>query len=195
MKMNKKGSLIGFVDNIQFIFILVIVLALVVGLIYGAAVAGPLISGETTNAANSVKLAVQNSENNSALSNATTTTANTVTGVMGKMELLVYAVFFGFFIGFLVVAYEVKFYPFLSFAWIALMIIVVLFAIILSNAYAEQKIDGVTQEFYSTWGSTGWLMDYLPHIVGTLGLISTIMLFMLSSRSPDEEVTTGSVGI
>lgn len=195
MKLNKKATLLGFIDNIQFIFILIIVLALIIGLIYGLAVAGPLIAGETSNAADMVKLSIQTSDNNSAISNATTVSADVVTGVMGKMELLVYSIFFGLFIGFLIVAYEVKFYPFLSFAWLMLMIIVVLFAMILSDAYEIQKNETTTDELYSTWGSTGWLIDYLPQITSTLGLISTVLLFMLRNRSPDEEISTGSINI
>jgi hypothetical protein len=194
--MNRKGSLGGFLDNFQFIFILIIVLVGIIGLIYGLAVTGPLVTGSVIDASDSIRDAVANSpENNTDLGNATSTVTSVVSKTMGKMELLVYASFLGLFIGFLVVAYEVKFYPFLSFAWIGLMIIVTLFAIVISNAYTNQSVDGPTAEFYSTWGSTGWIMTYLPHIFASLGLISGILLFTLQSRSPDEEATTGSVNI
>lgn len=195
MRWNKKGSLIGFLDNIQFIFVLVMVLVGIIGVVYFLVVGGPLISGSIGDAATSIKSAVQQRDNNTDIGNATTTTANMVIDVTGKMELLVYALFFGLFLGFLVVAYEVKFYPFLSFAWIGLMIVVVLFSIVISNSYQEDIASGPTSEFYSTWGNTGWIMAYLPHIFTTLGLVSGILLFALSTRSPDEEVTTGTVNI
>lgn len=195
MKWNKKGSLLGFLDNMQFIVVLIMVLVGVIGVIYFLVVAGPLLSGSTSEAATAIRNAVQQSDNNTAVGNATTVATTMVIDVTGKMELLVYAVFFGLFIGFLVVAYEVKFYPFLSFAWIALMIVVVLFSIVISNSYQEDIAAGATAEFYSTWGNTGWIMTYLPHIFATLGLVSGILLFALSTRSPDEEVTTGSVNI
>lgn len=194
--MNKKGSLTGFLDNLQFIFVLVLVLVLVVGLIYGLVTLGSPAVGETKDAVNEIKSAFQKGDlNNSQLGNATEVTANMTTGVLGKMELFVYAIFFGLFIGFLVVAYEVKFYPFLSFVWIGLMFVVVIFSIILSNAYQEASIDPATSEYYSTWGDTEWLMIYLPHIFAVLGVISGILLFALSTRSPDEEINTGSVNL
>lgn len=195
MKWNKKGSLIGFLDNMQFIFVLIISLVFVIGFIYFAVVAGPLISGSASEAATEIRSAISNTDNNTEIGNATVTTTTIVIDVMGKMELLVYALFFGLFLGFVVVAYEVKFYPFLSFAWIALMIVVVLFAIVVSNSYQEDIAAGPTSEFYSTWGNVGWLMVYLPHIFAALGLISAILLFALQTRSPDEDVTTGSVNL
>lgn len=193
--MNKKGSLLGFLDNMQFMLILVIVIVGVIGVIYGLVTVGPLISGEGGSALRDIKLAVQQTDNNTAIGNATTISADTVTGVTGKMELLVYAIFIGLFIGFFIVAYEVKFYPFLSWAWIALMVVVVLFAIVLSNAYQEASADPTTAAYYATWGSTGYLMYYLPYIASALGLLSGVILFALSQKSPDEDLTTGSVNI
>lgn len=195
--MNKRGSLIGFLDNMQFMLILIIVLALIVGLVYGLVTLGAPVVGETNNAATSIKDSFTTSPtmNNTDISNATVTTANITSGVLGKMELFVYAIFFGLFLGFLVVAYEVKFYPFLSFAWIGLMVIVVLFSIIISNAYQEESTNPATAAYYSTWGNAGWIMNYLPHIFAVLGLVSGILLFAISTKAPDEDLNTGSVNL
>ena len=193
--MNKKGSLLGVVDNIQFIMVLVIILSLIIMGVWGAATLGPIVVGEGSSAATNIKSAVLATHNNTSLGNATTVSADTVTSTLGKVELLVYAVFFGLFFGFLIVAYEVKFYPFLSWAWIGLMFIVVLLAMVVSNAYQEQSLTDNTAGYYATWGTTSWVMNYLPHIFATLGLISGVMLFILRTRSPDDELTTGSVNL
>lgn len=194
--MNKKGSLTGVLDNYQFIFTIIMVLVIAIGVLWGMFTLGPIMAGEGTQAVSAIKNDLQSTDaNNTEFSNATIVGADLTTSIIGKMEFLVYAVFLGCFIGFLIIGYEVKFYPYLSFVWIGLMIVVAFFSIIVSNAYQEDAANEITSSYFATWGSSGWVMSNLPYIVVSLGMISGILLFIMSSRQPDEEMTTGSVNI
>lgn len=178
-------------DKMMIVLVMFVILALIVAGIYGAFTIGPIAVGAGTTILGDIRTGMQQGQAPSGLINATNTSTNMVSGILGHIELMVYLCILGLFIGYLIVAYNVKTYPWLSFIWAFLMVILVVLSMFLSNAYAEAKALGETSEFYASWGSGHFIMDKLPFIVAFFGMLSAVLLFILMQRSPEEEQNLG----
>lgn len=189
--MNKKGQLGGILNNIQMVLLIALVLGFIVGAVFILGTVGPIVSGEGKNIATQIRTAVNQNNPNTNLSAATTTTTTIVENVLGTGELLVYMFFMGLFIGYLILAYNVRTYPYLAFFWVFLMVVMVVLSVIVSNAYQQAAANGPTASFYTAWGTNNFLMENLPFIVAVIGIIGGILLFVIVQRVPEEELSSG----
>lgn len=177
----------GLVEQIYLVMVLIVILITVIGLFSLGSIVLPILVGE----GNSVTDIIQTDLANSGiepLQNASTVPAETVKGVLGVVELVLYFMFLGLIIGFVLIAYYVRSYPFLAWFWAGAMVIIVIMAMIMSNAYEQAKNEPDLQSFYLTWGSNDLLMSYLPHIILSIGILGGIILFVLISRDSESEV-------
>jgi hypothetical protein len=181
MKKNRKGLL----NQIMIVVILITVIIAIIGVFSLASIVLPVLTGEGIEVATLLQTSMNESgiaEMNDAGQVATSTTIN----VLGIFELLVYLFFFGLVIGFIMVAYYVRTYPFLAFFWAGGMVITTIIAMIMSNAYEQAKTGDLAQ-FYNTWGTNDLLMSYLPHIMAVVTIVGGIVLFVLVSRDSEGE--------
>ena len=183
--MNKKGDL---VKNITMVLILFVVLGFLVGGYFLVSMVGPLVVGEGLNSMNILQTAINTTQQGTNLANASAVAVEFGTNFLGVIEVFVYFALVGLFLGYLIICYYARSYPFLAIFWVFAIIFLVLFAMILSNAYittAESNSD--INAFYQTWGTNDLLMRYLPHLVALFGITGGIFLFVLVSREPEAE--------
>lgn len=183
--MNKRGEL---TNQIMMVIILCLVAAALIGAFWIVSVIGPIVAGEGTSIANQISTSVHSVSPNTGLDNATSVATNTTKGVLGTFELFVYLGFIGFFLGYLIICYYVRSYPFLAFFWIFIVIFLVFFSMLLSNAYQQAATTTLDMAaFYQSWGTNDFIMNYLPEIIAFMGITGGILLFVLVSREPESE--------
>lgn len=184
MRKNKKGL----AQQLMVVLILGVILAVMVLIFWIGSMILPLITGIGTDITNNIQVGINENNPDTELSNATTVPANIVTGTLGVIEGIVYIALIIIFIGFFALAYYVRTYPFLAFFWIFIIIALTFMSMIVSNSYISASQNTQTAEYYATWGSNDFIMQYLPHIVVFFGAISGIFLFVLASKDPESEV-------
>lgn len=185
MKLNNKR---GVVEQIMSILIIIIVLVVIVVLFWAGSVTLPLLTGAGSDAINQISTTINTQAPNSDIANASNVATSIGTGVIGIMEYAVYFALIILIVGFMILAYYVRTYPFLSFFWVLIMIALTFLSMILSNAYTTASLQPATASYYSTWGSNGFIMENLPYIIVFVGFIGGIILFVLASREPESEV-------
>lgn len=179
-------------DNLVSKIMIVIILFLVLAMLIGGYVLGsmilPILVGEGTHLTNVIQSDMDTHLPGSALANATAVATDTTQGVLGVFQLLVYFCLFGLIAGYFIIALYVRTYPFLAVFWIFLIIALVVFAMIFSNAYQYASTSSTDLEtFYTNWGTNHFMMTYLPHIVAVIGILGGILLFTLISKDPESE--------
>jgi hypothetical protein len=179
--MNRKGLL----NQILIVIVLIVVVMAIVASISLGSIIFPIISGEGIDVAHEIQSSIELA-GNSEMTNASEVATSASINVLGTFEFIIYIGFLGLVIGYIMVAYYVRTYPFLAFFWIVGMILIVIFAMIMSNAY-EQAKGGDLESFYTTWGSNDLLMSYLPHIMAFVTIIGGIVLFAIVSKDPEAE--------
>ena len=177
----------GLLNQIYIVVIIAVILITIIGLFSLASIVLPILVGEGNLVTNIIQTDLQNS-GIEPLQNASTTPTETISGILGAVELIVYFLFLGLIIGFIIIAYYVRTYPFLAFFWAGIMVILVIMAMIMSNAYEQAKNEPDLQAFYTTWGSNDLIMSYLPHIIASIGILGGIVLFVLVSRETESDV-------
>lgn len=109
--------------------------------------------------------------------------------VLGDFEFVTYTLLAGALMGFFLLCYYVRTYPFLLFFWIIGMFILTLVSIWLTSAY-EDATRGA--DYLSTattaWTSNHYIMSNLPMIFVGVAIIGGIILFLLVSRETEAEV-------
>lgn len=181
--MNKKGL----INEIYIVIILFIAVLTIAGLFWIAGIAGPIVVGEGKEATSIISSSFSNTQSNDSLTNATAVATNTANQWLGLVEGAVYLFFFGLFGGFLAVCYYIRTYKWLGIVWMMLMVSLVLISGILSNAYQDTKaINGDLAEFYNTWGTNDFILNYLPVVMGGFLVISGILLFAIVAIGNDE---------
>lgn len=180
--MNRKGDILS---NIMIVMVLIVVVVGIIGVFSLGSIVLPIISGEGIDAANMIQESVA-AAGDSGLTNASTVATSTTINTLGIVEMLVYFLFLGLVIGFIIVSYYIRTYPFLGFFWIGGMVIIVIISMIMSNAY-EQAKTGDLASYYTTWGTNDLLMSYLPHIMAFITIFGGIVLFAIVSRDPEQE--------
>lgn len=184
MLKNKRGV----VQQIMSVLIIIVVLVVVIVMFWGGSILLPLFAGMGGETITQINNAVNTQSPNSELANATITATSIGTGVIGIMEYMVYFALIIMFVGFMILAYYVRSYPFLSFFWVLMIIALTFLSMILSNAYITASLQPATASYYSTWGSNNFIMENLPYVVVFVGIIGGIILFVLASREPESEV-------
>lgn len=173
---------------------LVIVLALVFGIsLFAIAVLlGPLLVGVGTDTSETLQGAfgqIDIDTNNNPNTTAAEVTRQATIPILGTIEMIVYMCLIAFVAGFMIMAYYVRSYPALSFFWLFLVVALVIISMFISNAYQTAAMaGGDIGDFYSDWGTTGFIMEYLPHLVAFIGIMGGIVLFALVNRDPESEV-------
>jgi hypothetical protein len=182
---------VGFTNQVMIILILLIVFTLVIGGVWIMSIAGPIIVGEGTTISNQISSVVHQNNPGTALDNATTVVTNTTTSGLGTLELLVFMLTIGLFLGYLVICYYVRTYQWLSVLWIGIIFLMVVMSFIFSNAYQQVSHQSELRSFYTSWTTMDYLMNYLPHITIALGIISGILLFTILVTEPEQDVMGG----
>lgn len=183
--MNRKAQ----TNQIWIIIILFIVAIVLLGAFWMYATAAPILVGQTQSLTSIFRTSLTATGGpGSALSNATNIAADVSDSIVGSAQIVSYFLFAGLFMGFLVVCYYVRTYKWLAVAWIGLMAFLVFISMIMSNAYQEAyTTSSDLQAFYNTWGTSNFIMQYLPYITLVLGMLSGIVLFVLISTDSEEE--------
>lgn len=180
--MKKKGEIL---NNILVVLIVIIAVIFIVAVFSLASIILPIITGEGIESARIIQSSIA-SAGNSGLTNASNVATETTVSVLGNVELLVYFFFLGLILGYMMIAYYVRSYPYLAFLWIGFMILVVIISMFMSNAYELARNDSQVQDYYSTWGTNDFLMSYLPIIMTVIMIIGGILLFGIISTSDTE---------
>lgn len=179
----------GLIDKVMIVIILFVAIIAIVAVYALVSIAGPVVVGEGKNAANIIQSSIDTSQPNSSISNASLVATSTVNGVLGTFELFVYLGFIGLFIGFMMICYYVRTYPFLSVFWFFIIIALVFISMLISNSYElASTSNSDMSSFYSAWGTNNFLMLNLPYIMAVFGVVSGVFLFVLISREPESEV-------
>jgi hypothetical protein len=170
------------------VMILFVVLGFLVGGYFLVSMVGPLVVGEGLSSMSILQTAINTTQAGSNLANSTAVAVEFATNFLGVIEVFVYFALIGLFLGYLIICFYARSYPFLAIFWVFAVIFLVIFSMILSNAYittAESNSD--INAFYETWGTNDLLMRYLPHLVGLFGIIGGIFLFVLIGKEPEAE--------
>jgi len=183
-KMNRRG---GLDRQIIFVLTLVVIFACVIFIIWGAATVFPLAVGSGQEITSTINDAIQTTDSGTPLGNASAAATNVASGVLGSIEFIVYAVMIGLFLGYLAICYYVRTLKILAAIWFIVIVLMVVAAMIVSNAYITAAADPTLGNFYQTWGSNDFMMRNLPFITGIVGVFSGLFLFVIMQREPEEE--------
>lgn len=182
--MNRKGL----TEQFTFILMFAVVLFLIIGVISLISLIFPVIFGAGSNAVNLISTATHNTQPNTNLDNTTQQAATITTNAFGAMQGVNYLIIIGMILGFLIIAFYVKSYPYLAFIWIGLAIIMVMFSLFISVSYQTAKsTNNDLNSFYSTWGSNDFLMNNLPIITTVLGILGSILIFAIRGGDVADE--------
>jgi len=182
--MNNKGQ--AFVENYVTIMITVIVIAIGCVFLWGFMVGLPLMSdlvGTGTSSIRDLSSSVNDVNINNSMQIATTPVLN----VLGDFQFALYLFFFGLFVGFCVLCYYARSYPFMLFVWIALMTVMTLMGVYLSSAYTDMLVDTYTSSVMIQWGTVNWILTNLPMVFVAIGLIGGAIMFLLIPKEADAE--------
>lgn len=185
MVKNKKGL----IDQITIVLIMAVALAFIILVFWAGSMVLPVLIGTGKQVTNQMQITVQQNNPNSDIANATSVSTSTANGILGIGETIVYIALLVLFVGFIMLAFYVRTYPFLAFFWVFIIIALVFMSMFVSNAYLTAS-QGDLKNFYSDWGSNDFLMSNLPIIVAVVGVFGGIFLFVLASKEPESEVQT-----
>jgi hypothetical protein len=185
---NKKGI----TSQIMTLYIMGIVLVVLVMFIYLWALAGPLFVGLMGDANTEFKTLFQQT-NDQHLINASVPSIETGIDSLNTFEWVSYMIFIFMFLGFLIMCFYVRTYPFLIAVWIVLIIIIVFLSIFLTVTYQDISLDPSVSGYYSQWENTDFMLKNLPAILSVLGVIGGIIMFILATREQEIEQQTGGL--
>lgn len=104
------------------------------------------------------------------------------------LEWIGFFVLIALLMGFLMIAFYVRTYPFLAWVWILVILIMVFIGILLSVSYTNLKeSSSYLNNVYSNWETDNFILSYLPHLITGFGLLGGIILFMLATKDPEAE--------
>lgn len=151
-----------------------------------------LIAPSATSLTTDVSSIILNQARNSTdgnISNAANLAITPAINVLGDFEFFTYTLLSGAVMGFLLLCFYVRTYPFLLFFWIIGIFILALTSIWLTSSY-EGAIAGAG--YFSTtttsWTTNHYIMSNLPSIFVGFGIIGGIILFLIVSRETEAEV-------
>lgn len=181
---NKKG----FVDKIMIVLIIAVVIAIFALIFFAGSLLLPILVGSGSMVIGQISNSVNTNSPNTELANATNTSLGIASNVLGVIELCVYIFMIILTLGFLALCFYVRTYPFLTYIWIFIIILLVFFSMFLSNAYITASQMGELQDFYALWGQNDFIMTNLPMIIAVIGIFGGIFLFILGTRDQESEV-------
>lgn len=173
------------IGGMAFIFIFIIVVFLIFALSFPIASRS---ARDITNSVQAIKLnnPADTTENLTAQVESTTNTFNNTIQSWGWMPytLLIFGI-----IMFMILGFNVKSHPSLMFVWIGIMVLMTFISLIFANAYESTLANGGV--LYATQDNfTDFLARNLPFVVGGIGLIGGVIMFLLIPKEPEYEVVT-----
>lgn len=183
--MDKRGRID---DSIMFGLILFVSVCIIAVVGFGFFTALPIF---TFFGSNVVDLVTSDAQANpsSPLSNATITTLGMVTTTFNTLNYLSYAIFFGLFLGFVVLCFSVRSDPFMIWIWVIGIVIMALLGLFITVVY--QKLSGDSGEVavaLQSWTYNHFILSNLPMLIGAIGVLGGIVLLIIPKQSPDEVV-------
>lgn len=172
--------------HIILVLMFVVIFSVVIFLIWGGAILFPMLVDSGQEISSSINGVIQEQDSGTAMGNASQQATVLATGILGSIEIMVYATMIGLLLGYIAICYYVRTMKVLAAIWFIVIICMVVVSMILSNAYI-QAAETPDFNFYETWGSNDFLMRHLPMIVGTVSVFSGILLFVIMQREPEEE--------
>jgi uncharacterized protein (UPF0333 family) len=182
-KMRKKGQ----VNQIMILVILTLVIVGIMGIFWMYSMVAPIVSQTAGTLTDELVIATAGMENEGNMSGAVRESAGIVTNSLPLLNYIGYFMFFMLILGFFLMAFFVRTYPFLIIFWIGLIFLLVLVALIMSNAYQVAADTGEFSSAYSSFTMNDYVMRYLPHMIAVTGIFGGIILFVLVTKDPVAE--------
>jgi hypothetical protein len=177
----------GQLNSLLTILIMAFLLGGIIVIYYTYSLAVPFIS-KTTNELVSTTQSIAPDDGN--ITDNLAIATKPVAGINQVLSWFGYFALFFCLIGFLIIAYNVRTHPYMAVFWIALVLVLALLSMWLSNSYYELKIgDSYMRDAYESNVVNDFVMTYLPHIVVFFGLVGGVFLFVLISRDPEMEAS------
>lgn len=174
------------------VVIMGIILGMLMLFVFIAQLAGPLLFGSVGDLGNTIKQGVENSGNPNLIAAQNSSIEPAIQGSVNNFEWITYSVLIVMLLGFIIMCFYVRTYPFLIFVWIAMIVILLLVSLILAYSYQETAASSVSG-YYDAWENSDFLLKHLPVIILMTGLIGGIIMFVVASR--EEEIGGGSYPI
>lgn len=182
--MNKRGVM----DQLYPVLIMGVVLLGLILVIFLLAIGLPMLTKGLNIFNTAFQGAIENAPDKNITVAGKVSVGNANTGVQ-VLEWISYALIIMFILAFFIMCFYVRTYPFLSFIWIGIVIVLVVASLIMTVAYQNiMNSGGWISDAVGGWKNTNYILAYLPHIVAGIGIIGGIIMFILASREPEAEV-------
>src|SRR3990167_3812375 len=187
VKMNKKAM----ENQIWTVVILAAVLTGVILFAYVFSLLAPLITS-TSSEIKSIVVDATNKPEDANLSNSLNVGITAVDDTIQSLKWISYTYIIALFMGFLLMAYYVRTYPFLIVFWIIIIFALTFLSMILSNSYQEfaTSSNDLFGNAYASFGVNDFLMRNLPQMTVMFGIVGGIFLFILASRDSEAEASS-----
>jgi len=115
-------------------------------------------------------------------------TVDTANGVIQASGWLPYTALVALFVLFIILAIQVRAYPYLMIVWIGIVFVLVFLTMIFSNSYDTQV--ALNPSLYSTQDTlTGFLNSNLPIVIALIGFLGGVFMFIIIKSEPEYEVS------
>lgn len=179
----------GFAQQIWVVIMLGLVMVGIIVLFFAWSLAGPIIT-QSTGELNTLLQSTATSTGDSGIINASQSTFQPASEGINVLEWLSFFMIIMLFLTMIIIASFVRTYPFLAFVWIFIIVILVFVSIFITVAYQDiTSGSGYLADTYASWESSHYILLNLPIIVVAVGIIGGILMFILSTRDREAEVT------
>lgn len=176
LNLNRKGLTGALITVLLMILVLVFIIILYAFVSF----TGPVLTYTTTLATDTLASV---DAPGTALTNATETVFVPVNEGLGNLEWLSYFLLIIMVIGFMMLCFFVRTYPFLIIFWLLFVTVIVFSTIYISSAYEDlSSSNDDIGNAYRNWETNNFLLAYLPGITSAIGFLGGIVLFILASR-------------
>lgn len=179
--MNRKGDIFS---SYMLIFILVGILLVGIFAFFIISLIAPPVVGSLDTIGGAVQ---QASGGNAELSQDINNTVVPIIQATHSIEWIGYGAMVFFFLGYFIMLFYVRSYPFLIFVWIVLVLVLVLLSIYLSNSYQNIATQNIGSVGYDSYQTNNYILSNLPIITGVIGLLGAVVLFVLVSRDTETD--------
>lgn len=115
---------------------------------------------------------------NSSMNAQTRTITTSAGGVFTNMDYILTIMIFGMFLAVIISAIFIESHPMFFFASLLLLVITVFIAAPFANAYLSIKDEGTLSTEIASLSMSGYMLEYLPILVGVIGTIVIVVLYM-----------------
>ena len=180
--MNSKGQLRGI------LIAMVVLIAIILFFFIWGLFAPPIVNIIQTSS-NVISGAVAGSGNLN-LSTAVNSSIVPAAAALGNVQWISYGILIFLIIGFFIMVYFVRDYPFLIVIWIVFIIIMSFTSIYLSNAYNHVSSgNGEIAVLYRSWALNHFFLSNLPIITVMTGIFGGIIMLVSATRDSEQEAS------